>query len=339
MSVKHLLKGFKLPTSITFNKVSEEKNKGVFEISPFERGVGQTIGNSLRRTLLSSIKGYAISAIRISVFNDGSQHIVSSEFENIDGVEEDTVAIIDALKLLKFRVIDDTQLQSTIKAEFKGKKAFTATEFEQQNIQILNEQQVLFHASQDVHIEIELDIEYGRGYLPAELLANDIQEHGTIALDVIFSPIVNVVLKVQNIRIGYRNDYEKVILNIETNGTLSPADALSYAAKILKDHLTILINFDESLIEQHDSEVEQEMNDMKKLLELSVDELELSSRSSNCLRAANIKKIYELVSLTEREIANLPNFGAKSMDEIRQKLQDMDLSLGMSLPEELNKNE
>ena len=339
MSVKHLLKNFKLPSSINFEKVSENDNKGIFEFYPFERSVGQTIGNSLRRTLLSSIKSYAVSAVRISVFNNGSQHIISSEFENIEGVEEDTSTIIDSLKLLKFNFLDDSVLQHTIRAEFKGAKSFTAENFVQQGVQILNANQVLFTASQDMHIEIELNVEYGSGYLPAELLADNVQEHGTITVDVIFSPILNVSLKVENIRIGYRNDYEKVIISIETDGTLLPADALAYAAKILKEQLTILINFDENLIEQYNSEGEQEINDMKKLLELSTEELELSSRSSNCLRAANIKTIQELVSLTEKEIANLPNFGAKSMDEIKQKLQDMELFLGMPLPEELSKNE
>lgn len=335
MSIKYLLKNFKLPKKVAYETLTEDTSKGTFEIYPFERGMGQSIGNVLRRALLSSLQEYAVSAVRIAVYKGEGHSYVSSEFDNIEGIEEDTVFIIDAIKRLRFKYHDEAVLQDTLRAEFKGKGTFTASPFGKTGVEILNAEDSLFTATDNIDMHIELDVQLGRGYLPSEITGENILMPGTIALDVLFSPVHTVALTVESMRIGYRNDYEKIILQIHTNGLLLPSDALAQAAKILKDHFSVLINFDEERLEQSTDD-NQEILEMRKLLELSIDELELSSRSSNCLRVANIRTIMDLVVMSERDIATLPNFGAKSMDEIKQKLQDMNLTLGMPIPEELD---
>ncbi len=336
MSLKHLLKGFKLPNSIQFNKVSEESHIGKFELQPFERGMGQTIGNTLRRTLLSSIPNYAVSAVKITVYEGDSHKYVSSEFENIEGVQEDSIDIIEAIRKMRFRFDSDDVLQEMFKGEFKGKGPCTAAIFEKTGCEILNADEVLFTASDSVDIVFEINVELGRGFIPSEIIEKNIEEKGTIPLDVIFSPVTSVSIAIENMRIGYRNDYEKLMLTVKTNGGVSPGEAVAQAAKIIKDNLTLLIDFDEEEVEQNVENVQQ-LIEMQKMLDLSIEELELSSRSSNCLKAANIRTILELVSLTEKDISSMPNFGAKSMDEIKQKLHDMGLVLGMPLQEVLKR--
>lgn len=331
MSIKHLLKDIKLPKEIEL-KTFASKVEGVFEAEPFERGFATTIGNLMRRTLLSSIQGYAVSAVRI---NAGDKFL-SSEYEAIPGIIEDSLEIVERIKDLRF-VIDqenDENLQITLRGEFSGKGECTAEIFSNANVEILNQDLVLFEATENVDLVFELEVELGRGYVPSEITEKRIEDEGTISIDAIFSPIENVKYSVENIRIGHRSDYEKLILTVTTDGTITPGEAVAQAAKIVKENLSVFITFNEDDVNTV-SEDENKIIEMKKLLQLSIEELELSSRSYNCLRAANILNIANLVQLTERDIQALPNFGNKSMDEIQAKLAELNFSLGMQLPPEV----
>lgn len=331
MSVKHLLKDFKLPKEITCD-TSGNACEGVFEIEPFERSYGTTIGNMFRRTILSSIQGYAVSALRV---NYGSKFL-TSEYESIPGLIDDSLDIVDRIKQLKFIIDSEGEVgkSTVVSGSFKGKGKCTASIFENSLVSILNKDDVIFEATEEVDLFFELEVELGRGYVPSEITEGRIEEEGTISIDAIFSPIEQVKYKVEGIRIGHRSDYEKLILTIVTDGTVTPSDVIAQAAKLIKEYMTIFINFNEDDVEMV-SEDETKILEMKKLLSLSIDELELSSRSYNCLRSANILDIESLVKLTEREIQGLPNFGSKSMDEIQAKLEELDFSLGMQLPPEI----
>lgn len=331
MSVKYLLKDFKLPKEIEFHS-NEDANEGIFEVEPFERGYGTTVGNMFRRTILSSIQGYAVSALRI---NYGSKFL-SSEYESIPGILDDSLEIVDRIKQLKF-IIDsegEVGMRTVLRGEFKGKGKCKASIFENSLVSILNKDDVIFEATEEVDLFFELEVELGRGYVPSEITENRIEEEGTISIDAIFSPIENVKYKVEDLRIGHRSDYEKLILTVTTDGTITPVDVVAQAAKLIKENMTIFINFNEDDVEMV-TEDETKILELKKLLSLSIDELELSSRSYNCLRSANILTIESLVKLSEREIQGLPNFGNKSMDEIQAKLAELDFSLGMELPAEV----
>lgn len=331
MSIKYLLKEFKLPKEITL-KTIENENTMVFEVEPLERGFATSIGNLYRRVLLSSIQGYAVSAIRIHI----GQKYLTSEYDSIPGLVEDSISIIDKIKILKFVIDQESKdsLQKLITAEFKGKGVCKAEILERPDVIILNKDLVLFEATEDVDITLELEVELGRGYVPSEITEKRIEDEQTISIDAVFSPIENVFFTVENIRIGHRSDYEKLLLTVKTDDTISAIDAIAQAAKIIKEHMNIFISFNEDEVEVL-SEDETKLLEMKKLLQLSIDELELSSRSYNCLRTANIMNIGALVQLTEKDIQALPNFGSKSMDEIQSKLSELNFSLGMPLPPEV----
>lgn len=331
MSIKYLLKDFKLPKEISLRSEVEE-NVGVFEIEPFERGFATTIGNLFRRVLLSSLQGFVVTAIRI---NTGKKFL-TSEYESISGVLQDSIDIVENIKNIQFLVDKDHEdpLRKLVKGRFKGAGKCTAEIFNHSDISILNKDIILFEATDEVDIDIELEIELGRGYVPSEVTEKRIEEEGTISIDAVFSPVDTVKYFIEGIRIGHRSDYEKLILSVKTNGTISPVDAVAEAAKIVKEHMTLFINFNEDEVEMV-SEDENKLIEMRKLLELSIDELELSSRSYNCLKAANIVNIYELVRLTDKNIQALPNFGNKSMEEIQSKLAELNFSLGMTLPPEI----
>ncbi|MBN2860359.1 MAG: DNA-directed RNA polymerase subunit alpha [Sphaerochaetaceae bacterium] len=329
MARKNLLKGFKKPKGITFEHSLVEADSGRFVAYPFERGYGTTIGNTLRRILLSSIQGYAVTAVRFTTFNEeGLPHLLSSEFESIPGVVEDLPEIIARIKKLQIRMPEDTE-GTVLLIECKGPGLVTGANLEKNEVEIMNKDHLLFTMMDDANIEMEMQIDLGRGYVPSELNEKYIEEIGTIPIDASFSPVTRVTYEIEPTRVGQRNDYDKLILDIYTDGTIAPENALAEAAKIAKDHFSIFINFDESLVNSND-EVDEGEERIKKILNTSVSELELSVRSSNCLKNAHIQTIGDLTRKTEEEIGKTRNFGKKSLSEIKEKLKEWNLSLGMT---------
>ncbi len=330
MARKNLLKGFKRPKGISFEQSESSQNYGKFIAYPFERGVGTTIGNTLRRILLSSIQGYAVSAVKFTSYDsEGNPHIISSEFESIPGVVEDTPVIINNLKQLQIQ-LDEVVEQKVILLENATNGVITGKSFENDNeIKIINKDLKIATLMEDANVDVEIQIDLGRGYVPSEINEKYIEIIGTIPIDAVFSPITRVKYSIENTRVGYRNDYDKLILEVWTDGTINPEDAVAEAAKIAKDHFTIFINFDEDTV-GIEEDVDEEEEKIKKILDTPVDELELSVRSSNCLKNANIRTIGELTSRTEDDIAKTRNFGKKSLLEIKEKLKEWELELGMT---------
>lgn len=330
MARKNLLKGFKKPKGILFDQTDNDPLYGKFTAYPFERGFGVTIGNTLRRILLSSIQGYAITAVRITYYNDeGIPVVISNEFEPVPEVLEDTPVLLNNLKEVQIRLLNDIESE-TIAVELKGPGVFKAGDLEVGgNVQVINKDLFLATLEDKANLEIELQIELGRGYVAAERREEFIDVLGTIPIDAIFSPIKKVKYSVENTRVGQRSDYDKLILEIWTNGSISPADALAEASKIAKEHFTIFINFDEDDIIRED-EGNDEEEKIRKFLETPVEELELSVRSSNCLKNANIRTIGDLTKKTEDDIVKTRNFGKKSLLEIKEKLKEWNLYLGMT---------
>ncbi len=329
MARKNLLKGFKRPKGITFEHSDVNTSYGKFIAYPFERGYGNTIGNTLRRILLSSIQGYAVSAIRITQYNkENVPHNVSSEYETVEDFVEDIPVIINNIKELKLQLAEEIESE-TIIIPLKGKGNFTGKEFEQAgNITIINKDLHVATLTAKCNCEIELQVDLGRGYVSAERNEKYIEVIGTIAIDSFFSPIEKVKFSVENTRVGQRTDYDKLNLEIWTDGSITPEDALAEASKIAKDHFTIFINFDEEEIID-DEEKDNEDEELRKYLETPVEELELSVRSSNCLKNANIQTIGDLTTKSEEDIVKTRNFGKKSLQEIKDKLKDWNLGLGM----------
>ncbi len=330
MAPKNLLKGFKMPKGITFEHSEINPNYGKFVAYPFERGYGTTIGNTLRRILLSSIQGYAITAVKITSYDtDGTPHIISSEFESIPEVAEDTPEIINTLKQLQIKLPEDVEHKMLL-IECRGPGVLKGSDFEVDNdIEITNKDQLILTMMENAHIDFEVQIDLGRGYVPSETNENYIEVIGTLPLDAVFSPIKRVKFSIENTRVGQRNDYDKLILEVYTDGTIKPENAVAEAAKIAKDHFTIFINFDEDSLAD-DNDVDEEEERINRILETPVEELELSVRSSNCLKNASIRTIGELTKKTEEEIAKTRNFGKKSLLEIKEKLKEWNLSLGMT---------
>lgn len=336
MARKNLLKGFKRPKGLHFEQSDLQPNYGKFIAYPFERGYGHTIGNTLRRILLSSIQGYAVSGIRITSFReDGTPHLLSSEFESIPEVVEDTPVVLANLKSLQIRL--DEELESTvILVELKGsdKGTISGSDLSVSDVEILNGDLHIATLSPKAHLELELQIDLGRGYVPAETHEKNIEIANTIAVDSIYSPIKKVKYTVEDTRVGQRADYDKLNLEIWTDGTLSPENALAEAAKIAKDHFSIFINFNEDDV-AGDDEISEDEVTVKALLNTPVEDLELSVRSSNCLKNANIKTIGELIRKSEEDIAKTRNFGKKSLEEIKLKLKDRNLTFGMTDPSQI----
>ena len=326
---KNLLKGFKKPKGITFEHSEVEANYGRFVAYPFERGFGVTIGNTLRRILLSSIQGYAISAVKVTTYkDDGSPHMIASEYEPIPEMVEDTPDFIANLKQVQLRLVGDLE-EKTILIESKGGGELKAKDLSvDTDVEIVNGDFHLATLMDKANVEIEIQINLGRGYVPAERSEKYIEVIGTVPIDAIFSPIQKVKYSVENTRVGQRTDYDKLVLEIWTDGTITPDDALAEAAKIAKDHFTIFINFDEAEA-GGDDEIDEDEERIRELLKMKVEDLELSVRSSNCLRNANIRTIGDLTKKTEDEITKTRNFGKKSLQEIRDKLQARGLDLGM----------
>ena len=295
---------------------------GKFTAEPFERGFGITIGNSLRRILLSSLQGGAITALKV----DGVLH----EFSTIPGTKEDITEIILNLKEVRLKL--HTEGPKTIRVKAEGPKVLKAGDMITGDaVEILNPDHYIATLSRDGKLSMEMVVKMGRGYVSAERNKEEGQPIGTIPMDAIFSPIKKVNYTVTNARVGQITDYDKLILEVWTDGSLNPEEAVAHAAKILKDQLSIFITFEEEEEEISYPEDDEQKETFNENLVRSVDELELSVRSANCLKHANIKLIGDLVQKTEAEILATKNFGRKSLNEIKEILTEMGLSLGMKL--------
>jgi DNA-directed RNA polymerase subunit alpha len=330
MARKNLLKGFKKPKTVQFDPLETNPNYGKFTAYPFETGFGTTIGNTLRRVLLSSIQGYAISSVRITSYDpDGVPHVISSEFETIPNVSEDTLEILNSLKLMRLRLPEDVE-QDTILFDFKGPGTVKTDDFAKEGqLEVLTKDVPVFTMMDGAHVEIEIQVDLGRGYVPAEVNEHYIEVVGTIPMDAIFTPVTKVKYMIEPCRVGQRNDYDKLVLEVWTDGTIAPEDALAEAAKIAKDHFSVFVNFNDSDISGGD-DFDEGDEKIRQLLNTPVEELELSVRSSNCLKNANIRTIGELTRKTEDDIAKTRNFGKKSLTEIKEKLLEWNLNLGMT---------
>ncbi len=330
MARKNLLKGFKRPKSITFEHGELNPDYGKFIAAPFEPGFGTTVGNTLRRVLLSSIQGYAITAVKITSFDaDGVPHIVSNEFETVPNIVEDTLEVINNLKQIRLRIPEDVE-QETFLFEWKGQVEVKSDDFSRlPQLEVLSLGKHVMTLMPDARIEMEVQVDLGRGYVPSEVNEKYIEVIGTIPMDAIFSPVKKVKYSVEPTRVGQRSDYDKLILEVWTDGTVRPEDALAEAAKIAKDHFSVFINFDESDMGA-DEDFDEDDERIRQILNTPVEELELSVRSSNCLKNANIKSIGELTRKTEEDIAKTRNFGKKSLQEIKEKLKEWNLGLGMT---------
>ncbi|MEZ5033061.1 MAG: DNA-directed RNA polymerase subunit alpha [Saprospiraceae bacterium] len=319
---------FQQPDKIILQKANDFE--GVFEFKPLEPGFGQTIGNSIRRVLLSSLEGYAISAIRIG----GVDH----EFSTIKGVVEDVIEIVLNLKQIRLKqVIEDEQVSSEkIYLTISGREQFKAGDIEEfTNVfKIMNPDLVICNMESFVTLEIELTITKGRGYVPADENMDKDAAIGVLPVDAIYTPIKNVSYQVSNTRVGQRTDYEMLTLNVKTDGTIHPEDAVKDAAKILIQHLMLIsdenITFDESG-KSEDKVVDEHVLHMRKLLKTSLEDLELSVRAYNCLKAAKINTLAELVQYDMHELLKFRNFGKKSLVEIEELLQDKGLTFGMDI--------
>jgi DNA-directed RNA polymerase subunit alpha len=294
---------------------------GKFVGEPFERGFGTTIGNAMRRVLLSSLYGAAITAVRIKD--------ILHEFSTIPGVTEDVTDIVLNLKEVRVKLVDAAQ--DTVRLSVKGERNVTAADIiTGPRVEILNPEQHLATLSKDAELEMEMVVKRGRGYVSAEHNKEEGDPVGTIPLDAIFSPVRKVNFNVTNARVGQRTDYDRLMIELWTDGSIKPDDALAYAARILQDQIEIFINFEEEaeVTEAVEEVAEGQLNEH---LFRPVDELELSVRSANCLQNADIKFIGELVQRTEQEMLKTKNFGRKSLNEIREILHEMGLGFGMRL--------
>ncbi|OHD09041.1 MAG: DNA-directed RNA polymerase subunit alpha [Spirochaetes bacterium GWB1_36_13] len=344
MPHKNLLLNFKRPTPRTIHyEVSEDDQfYGKITAYPFERGYGTTVANSLRRVLLSSLPGYAISGLSIKYYDkNGDFRILSSEFENIPGVFEDTIEIVQNLKKVRL-VLHDDSIERKIFIELKGKKEFKASDLAvDSNIQIFNQDEHIATLNEDAFFTIEVTITLGRGYVPGEAFLEGNSEIGFIPVDALYSPIQKATFQVENYRIEQRTDYEKFSIEVWSDGSIRPVDAVADAAKILKEHFNTFINFDEAMFEVEEKGIEKstDINPddealLKKLL-TSIEELELNARASNCLNSADVKFIGELVIKSEEDLARIKNLGQKSLKEIKEKLSSYQLELGMPIDKKL----
>ena len=314
----------KMPENVVLDEISYTNTFGRFLLQPLERGYGVTLGNSLRRVLLSSLTGAAITSVKFS----GVLH----EFTTIEGVVEDVSEIILNLKQVRLKLLN--KKPNKIDISFNSEGEFTAADIQKNSadVEILNPDLHIATLNKDAKFDIELRIGRGKGYVPSSENISPDQTIGVIPIDSIFTPIKNVKYDVENVRIGDKNDFEKLNLEISTDGSITPDDALTQAAKILRDHIQLFINFDieqeeEQAVSQKDSEKER----IKKILLTNVDDLELSVRSHNCLKAANIKNLAELVKKDESEMLKFRNFGRKSLAELMEIVETLGLEFGMDV--------
>ncbi|MCH5273050.1 MAG: DNA-directed RNA polymerase subunit alpha [Lachnospiraceae bacterium] len=306
---------------IEIAEISEDNKYGRFVVEPLERGYGTTLGNSLRRIMLSSLPGAAVSHVKI----DGVVH----EFSTIPGVKEDVTEIIMNIKSLAIKNTSETNGLKTAYIDFSGEGVVTAADIRvDQDIEIMNPEQVIatLNGGPDSRLYMELTIQKGRGYIGADKNKNDQMPISVIAIDSIFTPVERVNLTVENTRVGQITDFDKLTLDVFTNGTLAPDEAVSLAAKVLSEHLNSFINLSEKA-KTVEVLVEKESNDKSKALEMSIEELELSVRSFNCLKRANINTVEELINKTPEDMMKVRNLGRKSLEEVLAKLKELGLSL------------
>ena len=319
---------FQKPEKIILQKADDFH--GLFEFKPLEPGFGQTVGNSLRRVLLSSLEGYAISAVRIA----GVDH----EFSTINGVLEDVVDIVLNLKQVRLKqsIQDDSIHEEKVYLTISGKENFVAKDIESQTnvFKVMNPDLVICNMEPSVNLEIELTITNGRGYVPADENLPKDAPIGVIPVDAIYTPIKNVAYQISNTRVGQRTDYEKLSIEVKTDGTIHPEEAIKEASRILIQHLMLItdenITFNDAT-SREETIVDEHILHMRKLLKTSLEDLDLSVRAYNCLKAAKINTLGELVKYDTHELLKFRNFGKKSLVEIEELLQNKGLTFGMDL--------
>ncbi|GAB4375397.1 MAG: DNA-directed RNA polymerase subunit alpha [Acidobacteriota bacterium] len=312
---------FQKPKFLEIEQSSLTDTFGRFVAQPYERGFGVTVGNALRRILLSAIGGAAVTAVRI----EGVLH----EFSSVPGVTEDVTDIILNLKRIPFRL--HLPKVETLRLQAKGPKVVTAADIElNSNVEVLDPNVVIATLSDEGELEMEFRVKPGRGYVPADQNMDEDLAVGYIPIDSVHSPVRRVNFTVDPARVGRSTEYDRLTLEVWTDGTIGPRDAVAAAAKLLKDHLSIYINF-EDRVEEVEEAPETEDDRVREHLDRSIDELELSVRSYNCLKNAGIETVRDLVQMTEAELLKTKNFGRKSLNEIKELLADMKLSLGMRL--------
>lgn len=309
------------PERLEVNDETHSEQYGKFICQPFERGFATTIGNSLRRIMLSSIRGAAITSIKI----DNALH----EFTSINGIHEDVAEIILNLKQVRLKL--NIPQGQTVVVEKSGPGTVTAGDINgAPNVDVMNPEQVICTVTSDITFRAELEVKWGKGYVPAELNKKEDQPIGVIPIDSMFSPIVRVQYVVSQARVGQKTDYDRLTLEIETDGSVPPEDALAFAAKILKEQMAIFINFNEEKAKAPDRQDSDDDNvSYPPFLDKNVEDLELSVRSANCLKNAQIQYIGQLVQKTDAEMLKTKNFGRKSLNEIKALLSEHELTLGM----------
>jgi DNA-directed RNA polymerase subunit alpha len=319
---------FEIPSKLTKVEEGSTPTYAKFIAEPFEAGYGHTIGNSLRRVLLSSIEGSAISSIKI----EGVNH----EFQSVDGVVEDVTDIV--LNLKKILIVSEKREPVRLHLKVNKEGPVTAADIQADaNIKIVNPDQVICTLDRKQAFEADIEIKTGRGYCPGENNKKEDQAIGVIPIDSLFSPVRLVRYAVENTRVGQITDYDKLVLEVWTDGRITPDDALKQSASILKHHLDVFDRVSQEAyeFESQAAEVSEEQNKLRKLLNMSVNEIELSVRAANCLNNANITTVGELAMKTEQEMLKYRNFGKKSLNEIKEKLEALGLSLGMKFDERL----
>ena len=315
-------KNLHTPNTIELDEGTASDRYGKFTIEPLERGFGITLGNSLRRVLLSSLQGAAVTAVKV----EGVLH----EFSTIPGVLEDVSEIILNLKQLRFKLHADYKLNARFKK--RGPGEIKAADIQADpGVEVLNTDLHIATLNKDAEVDMEVEISGGRGYVPADQQEGDERPIGVIQVDAHFSPVKKVNFEVENTRVGQRVDFDKLTVEIWTDASILPRDAMSYAAMILKDHFSLLVDFQEPIEREEVHEEDREIQRIRDLLEKSVEEMELSVRSANCLRAAGIRSIGELVTKTESAMLKYRNFGRKSLKEISDILGEMGLHFGMDV--------
>lgn len=309
---------------IEIAEISEDRKYGKFVVEPLERGYGTTLGNSLRRIMLSSLPGVAVTQVKI----EGVLH----EFSSIPGVKEDVTEIIMNIKSLAIRNSSDTNESKVAYIEYEGEGVVTAADIQtDSDIEILNPDLIIatLNGGADSKLFMELTINKGRGYVSADKNKNDDLPIGVIAIDSIYTPVSRVNLTVENTRVGQITDYDKLTLDVFTNGTLVPDEAVSLAAKVLSEHLNLFIDLSENA-KTAEVMIEKEDNEKEKVLEMNIDELELSVRSYNCLKRAGINTVEELTNRTSEDMMKVRNLGRKSLEEVLAKLKELGLQLNPS---------
>ena len=315
---------FEMPKRLTKQEDTATDTYAKFIAEPFETGFGHTIGNSLRRVLLSSLEGAAITSVKI----DGAMH----EFAVVDGVAEDVTDIVLNLKKVKF--ISHSRDPQTVLISVNKDGAVTAADIQlNQNLELVNPDQHICPLDKKKKFEMEMEVKVGRGFCPGDENKKQDQVIGVIPIDSIFSPVTRVRYSVENARVGQRTDYDSLILEVTTDGRLSPDDALTQASAILQHHLDVFVGYDKNAIEFEEvvDQKDDEKSRMKKLLNMSVNEIELSVRAANCLNNANITTVGQLAIKSEAEMLKYRNFGKKSLNEIKDKLTGLGLSLGANI--------